>query len=58
MEHKNIYVVVLVQSGIPTDAEAYFDEETALSRAEVIREETDLNDDAVGVFEVEIGSKS
>jgi hypothetical protein len=46
-----IWIVVKVESGIPVVAEAYEDEEKALSRERMLREE-DFNpdDDETGVF--------
>jgi hypothetical protein len=57
-ESKAIWVVVLVQSGIPTLVEAYEDEETAKNREEVLREDIRPDYDETGVFEVEIGVPS
>jgi hypothetical protein len=51
-----IWVVVLVESGIPTLVEAYWDEETARTQAELLRQEINPDYDEVGVFEVEIGT--
>ena len=52
---KVIWVVVLVESGVPTLAEAYFDEETAKIREQTLRKDIRLDYDEVGLFEVEIG---
>ncbi|MBN1891012.1 MAG: hypothetical protein JW850_23650 [Thermoflexales bacterium] len=51
---QNIWVVVLVESGIPTLAEAYRDEASARAREQSLREDMSLDYDEVGLFEVEI----
>ena len=53
-----VWVVVLVQSGIPVVAEVYRDEETARKREEFLREDIRPDYDETGVFEVEIGVQS
>jgi len=57
MSHNNstIWVVVLVESGIPVRAEAYRDPKTALKREKALRRKMRQDYDEVGVFEVEIG---
>lgn len=50
-----IWIVVLVQSGIPVLAEAYRDQKTALKRERALRRKMRPDYDEVGVFEVEIG---
>lgn len=55
---ETIWTVVLVQSGIPVLAEAYWDEETARSREESLREDIRVDYDEIGVFEVQIGVSS
>jgi hypothetical protein len=50
-----IWVVVLVESGVPTLVEAYRDQKTAKLREKALRKESNPDYDEVGVFEVEIG---
>ncbi len=54
-QDKAIWIVVLVESGVPTAAEAYIDEETAIIREQFLREDINLDYVDVGIFEVEIG---
>lgn len=53
-----VWVIVLVESGIPTFVEAYRDEETARRREEFLRKDINLDYDETGVFEVEIAVQS
>jgi hypothetical protein len=50
-----VWLVVLVESGIPTTAEAYRDRQCAKRRERLLWRDMDWNDDAVGVFRVRIG---
>jgi hypothetical protein len=50
-----IWVVVLVQSGVPVLVEAYFDEKNAEIREQALREDINPDYDEVGLFEVKIG---
>jgi len=50
-----LWVVVVVESGIPASAEAYRDEGSARRRERLLWKEIDPNDDAVGVFRVQVG---
>lgn len=51
---KVIWVVVLVESGVPTLVEAYRNEDTARARKEILREDINPDYDEADVFEVEI----
>lgn len=53
-----VWVVVVVESGVPITVEAYHDLKTAQKREIFFREEMNENDDAVDVFEVEIGTQT
>ena len=53
-----IWVVVLVESGIPTLVEAYLTESEAATREQFLRNAMRLDYDETGVFEVEIGAES
>jgi hypothetical protein len=55
-ESPTIWIVVLVQSGIPTVVEAYWDKETAWAREEILRQDIKPDYDEVGIFEIEIGT--
>jgi len=50
-----LWLVVLVESGVPASAEAYRDERSARRRERRLWNEIDENDDAVGVFRVRVG---
>ena len=52
-----VWVVVLVESGIPVCAEVYRDVESAWARGKSWRENMRPDYDEVGVFEVEIGTQ-
>jgi hypothetical protein len=51
-ENEVIWVVVLVQSGIPTLAEAYSDQEQASAREKFLRQEMRPDYDEVGLFDI------
>jgi len=53
-----IWVVVLVQSGIPALVEAYLTESEAAIREKSLRNAMRLDYDEAGVFEVDIGVES
>jgi hypothetical protein len=53
-----IWVVVLVESGIPTHVEAYLTESDAAIREQSLRSTINFDYDETGVFEVEIGNAS
>ena len=53
-----MWVVVLVESGIPTLVEAYLTESDAAVREQFLRNAMRLDYDETGVFEVEIGVES
>jgi len=53
-----IWVVVLVQSGIPALVEAYLTESEAAIREQSLRNAMRLDYDEAGVFEVDIGVES
>ncbi len=53
-----IWVVVLVESGIPTLVETYLTESDAAIREQFLRNAMRLDYDETGVFEVEIGAES
>jgi hypothetical protein len=57
-ESETIWVVVLVESGIPTLVEAYRDEDTARQREEILSEDVNPDYDEIGIFEVQIGVQS
>jgi len=50
-----LWVVVLVQSGVPVSADAYRDRGSAKKRERLLWRDMDLNDDAVGVFQMKVG---
>lgn len=54
---QTIWVVVLVESGVPTLAEAYLTEEDAAIREQFLRDAMRLDYDETGVFETEIDMK-
>ena len=56
-EPERVWVVVVVESGIPVLIEAHHDEKTAKRREKHFRKDMREDYDAVGVFEVAIGSK-
>ncbi len=49
---KQVWVVVLVQSGIPVAAEIYRDEQSAKMRESFLRKSMHPESDETGVFEV------
>ena len=49
---QTIWVVVLVESGVPTLVEAYLTEEDAAIREQFLRDAMRLDYDETGVFEV------
>ena len=51
----SIWVVVLVESGIPTLVEAYSAEDDATIREQFLRDAMNFDYDETGVFEVKIG---
>lgn len=55
---QTIWVVVLVESGIPTLVEAYPIQEIAAIREQLLRSTTNCDYDETGIFEVEIGGES
>ena len=55
---QTIWVVVLVESGVPTLVEAYLTEEDAAIREQFLRDAMRLDYDETGVFEAEIDMKS
>ena len=58
MNSPTIWVVVLVESGIPTLVEAYLTESEAAIREQFLRSTINFDYDETGVFEVEIGVES
>jgi hypothetical protein len=57
-DRQNIWVVVLVESGVPTLVEAYRDRAAAKAREQSLRETMRPDYDELGLFEVEIGSQA
>ncbi len=57
-DSKPIWVVVKVESGIPTLVEAYRDKRTAKVRERSLRRDTNPDYDEVGAFQVRIGMQS
>ena len=57
-EPDTIWTVVVVESGVPVALEAYRDEPQAELRKVYWESRTNENDDAVAVFEIEIGAPS
>lgn len=55
---QTIWVVVLVESGIPTLVEAYPTEDDATIREQFLRDAINFDYDETGVFEVKIGMES
>ena len=55
---RTIWVVVLVESGIPTLVEAYLTESDAAIREQFLRNALNFDYDETGVFEIEIGEES
>jgi len=55
---QTIWVVVLVESGVPTLVETYLTEEKATIREQFLRDAMRLDYDETGVFETEIDMKS
>jgi hypothetical protein len=55
---QTIWVVVLVESGVPTLVEAYLTEEDAAIREQFLRDAMRLDYDETGVFETKIDMKS
>ncbi len=53
-----VWIVVLVESGIPVSAEVFQKQKDATRREQQLRKKMREAYDEVGVFEVEIGSKS
>ncbi len=53
-----MWVVVLVESGIPTLVEAYLTEEDAVTREQFLQNAMNLDYDATGVFKVKTGMES
>ena len=53
-----IWVVVLVETGIPTLVETYLTERDAAIREQFLRNTINFDYDETGVFEVEIGVES
>ena len=51
---QTMWVVVLVESGIPVAVEAYRDQRTAQKRERLLRNDMREEYDAVGMFEVEV----
>jgi hypothetical protein len=49
-----IWVVVTVQSGIPTSAEAFNDAKGANNREAIIRDKLNLDNDETGIFELRL----
>jgi hypothetical protein len=47
-----LWIVVLVEKGIATQAEAYMNEQMAFARSATLREEIDPEDDSINVFEL------
>ena len=56
-KRETIWVVTVVDCGVPVLAEAYRDKKSAWEREQMLQDEIDPNDDAVDVFEVEIGKR-
>jgi len=56
--HEPFWLVVLVESGIPASAEAYRSRRSAKRRERQLWKDMNENDDAVGVFQVEVGTPS
>lgn len=52
---QTIWVVVLVESGIPTLVEAHLTKEGAVIREQFFRKTMKSDYDATGIFEIEIG---
>ncbi len=52
-----LYVVTLVQSGIPVLAEAYRDWDIAATRHQLLQEAANPERDAAGIFEVEVDTQ-
>jgi uncharacterized membrane-anchored protein len=52
-----LYVVTLVQSGIPVLAEAYRDWDTAATRHQLLQEAANPERDTVGISEVEVNAQ-
>jgi len=53
--HEPLWLVVIVESGIPACAEAYRDRRSAKRRECQLWKDMNENDDAVGVFQVQVG---
>ena len=51
---ETIWIVVFVQSGVIVDVRAYRDERTAKRQLQIWRNEMDLNDDDVQIFEAKV----
>ena len=51
---RTLYIVILVESGIPSCVEAYKDLKTTELREKSIRKEINLDNDETGIFEIEI----
>ncbi len=49
-----IWIVVLVESGIPTEVDVFADEESTIERYEKYKNGFNLEDDEVQIFEKEI----
>ncbi len=58
MNSPTIWVVVVVESGIPTLVEAYLTESEAAIREQFLRSTINFDYDETGVFEVGIGVES
>ncbi|MDM8519515.1 hypothetical protein QUF64_05655 [Anaerolineales bacterium HSG6] len=56
-ENKVIWIVVLVESGVTTLVEAYFDENVADARQQILQKKIKPNNDDLGVFKVKIGKQ-
>ncbi|HKZ84172.1 MAG TPA: hypothetical protein VJ793_11015 [Anaerolineae bacterium] len=51
---ETIWIVVFVQSGVIIDVRAYRNERTAKRQLQIWRNEMDLNDDDVQIFEAKV----